>query len=109
MAPALGAAAPTGDRYRRAHRPADLRILGGVAAGLSDHLSIPVVWVRVGFVVATWFNGAGLIAYLMLWRFLPMAEPERCGEILVAEAPDRIAPEPAHDLTIWGPTKWTPI
>ncbi len=69
--------ARSADRYRRAHRPADLRILGGVAAGLAEHLAIPVLWVRVGFVVGTWFNGAGLIAYLMLWRFLPMAEPEQ--------------------------------
>ena len=66
---------------RRIHRS----VLGGVAAGLSDHLSIPVVWVRVGFVVAIWFNGAGHIAYLMLWRFLPMAEPERSVGLESAE------------------------
>jgi len=62
---------------RRAYRPADLRILGGVAAGIADHLSLPVVWVRVGFVAGTWFNGAGIIAYLLLWRFLPLGEPDR--------------------------------
>ncbi|HJR89761.1 MAG TPA: PspC domain-containing protein, partial [Aeromicrobium sp.] len=48
--------------FRRAERPAERRILGGVAAGMADHLGVPVLWVRVGFVVATWFNGAGLIA-----------------------------------------------
>lgn len=30
---------------------------------------------RVGFVVATWFNGAGIFAYLILWRLMPLAEP----------------------------------
>jgi signal transduction histidine kinase/phage shock protein PspC (stress-responsive transcriptional regulator) len=85
MAPANRTAERTSDRYRRAHRPADRRILGGVAAGLADHLSVPVLWVRIGFVVATWFNGAGLIAYLMLWRFLPMAEPDRSPGLESAE------------------------
>lgn len=70
---------------RRASRPADRRILGGVAAGLADHLSLSVVWVRVGFVVATWFNGAGVIAYLLLWRFLPLAEPDQSPGLESAE------------------------
>jgi signal transduction histidine kinase len=73
------------DAFRRAERPAERRILGGVAAGLSDHLRVPVVWIRVGFVVATWLNGAGLIAYLLLWRFLPLAEPERSAGLESAE------------------------
>lgn len=64
-----------GPTYRRASRPADRRIAGGVAAGLADHFGVPVVGVRVAFVVATWFNGVGVIAYLLLWRFLPLAEP----------------------------------
>jgi signal transduction histidine kinase/phage shock protein PspC (stress-responsive transcriptional regulator) len=81
----MATSARTGDRYRRAHRPADRRILGGVAAGLAEHLAIPVLWVRVGFVVATWFNGAGLLAYLMLWRFLPMAEPDQSPGLESAE------------------------
>ena len=63
--------------FRRAERPAERRILGGVAAGIADHLGVPVFWVRVAFVVATWFNGAGLIGYLLLWRFMPLTEPER--------------------------------
>ncbi|MGH3457637.1 ATP-binding protein [Aeromicrobium sp.] len=61
--------------YRRAVRPADHRLLGGVAAGLADHFGAPVLAVRVGFVVATWFNGAGVFAYLILWRLMPLAEP----------------------------------
>ena len=62
--------------YRRADRPVDRRMVGGVAAGLAEHLGIPVLYVRIGFVVATWFNGAGLIAYALMWRFLPLATPE---------------------------------
>lgn len=71
--------------YRRAQRPADRRVLGGVAAGLSDHLGVPVLWVRLGFVVASWLNGAGLIAYLLLWRFLPLVAPEPADGLASAE------------------------
>jgi signal transduction histidine kinase/phage shock protein PspC (stress-responsive transcriptional regulator) len=62
--------------YRRAYRPADRRIVGGVATGLADHLGVPVLWVRVAFIVATWFQGVGVIAYLLLWRLLPLQTPE---------------------------------
>lgn len=47
-----------------------------MSAGLAEHLGINVLWVRLAFVVASWFNGAGIIAYLLLWRFLPLREPE---------------------------------
>ncbi|HSI27279.1 MAG TPA: PspC domain-containing protein, partial [Aeromicrobium sp.] len=73
------------DTYRRAQRPAERRVLGGVAAGVADHLGLPVVGVRVGFVVLTWFNGAGAIAYLLLWRFMPLVEPERAPGIEAAQ------------------------
>jgi signal transduction histidine kinase/phage shock protein PspC (stress-responsive transcriptional regulator) len=66
---------PHATTYRRASRPADRRLVGGVATGLADHLSLPVLAIRVGFVVATFFNGAGIFAYLILWRLLPLSEP----------------------------------
>lgn len=50
--------------------------MGGVAAGVAEHLAVPVLWVRVGFVVTTWLNGAGVLAYLLLWRFLPLRRPD---------------------------------
>lgn len=62
--------------YRRAYRPADRRLIGGVATGLAEHFSVPVVYVRLVFVVATWFQGVGVIAYLVLWRLLPLQTPE---------------------------------
>jgi signal transduction histidine kinase/phage shock protein PspC (stress-responsive transcriptional regulator) len=71
--------------FRRAERPAERRLLGGVAAGIADHLGVHVAWVRIGFVVATWFNGAGLIAYLLLWRFLPLTEPDRPPGLAAAQ------------------------
>lgn len=62
--------------YRRAYRPVDRRLVGGVATGVAEHFGIPVLYVRVAFIVATWFQGVGVIAYLLLWRFLPLRQPE---------------------------------
>lgn len=64
------------NRTRRAYRPAEHRLVGGVATGVADHLGVPVLWVRAAFVVGTWFNGAGVVAYLALWRFLPLRTPD---------------------------------
>jgi len=67
---------PTATPYRRAYRPAERRLVGGVATGLADHLGVPVLYVRLAFIVATWFQGVGVIAYLLLWRFLPLQRPD---------------------------------
>lgn len=47
-----------------------------MCAGLAEHLSISVWMVRAGFIVATWLNGVGLIAYVLLWWFVPLKQPE---------------------------------
>jgi signal transduction histidine kinase/phage shock protein PspC (stress-responsive transcriptional regulator) len=62
--------------YRRAYRPADRRLVGGVATGVAEHFGVPVLYVRLAFIVATWFHGMGVIAYLLLWRFLPLRQPD---------------------------------
>ena len=62
-----GAAYP----FRRATRDTETMVLGGVAAGLGRHLCWPVLWVRVGFVVATAMSGLGIVLYAAWWMFLP--------------------------------------
>ena len=51
-------------------------MVGGVATGLADHFGVGVLYVRLALIVATWFNGTGIIVYLLLWRFLPLRQPE---------------------------------
>ncbi len=55
------------------------RVVAGVASGLADHLGAPVFWVRAVFAVLAAFSGIGIIAYALLWMFVPqsaVAEPE---------------------------------
>jgi signal transduction histidine kinase/phage shock protein PspC (stress-responsive transcriptional regulator) len=59
---------------RRAARSTEGNVLGGVAAGLAEHLGVPVMWVRAFFVV-TAVVGFGVVLYAALWLTLPLAQP----------------------------------
>ncbi len=52
----------------RRHR--DGRVVGGVASGLAAHLGVNVLWVRAAFALLAACEGAGLVAYAMLWVFV---------------------------------------
>lgn len=56
---------------RKAYRNPDEAILGGVAAGLAEHLGLPVLWVRVAFMVTAVMGGFGVVFYAGLWMVLP--------------------------------------
>jgi signal transduction histidine kinase/phage shock protein PspC (stress-responsive transcriptional regulator) len=60
-----------GPGVRRATRRTDRRILGGVAAGLADHLGVDPLLVRGAFVLTTLLGGFGLALYAGLWMILP--------------------------------------
>ncbi|WP_353650619.1 PspC domain-containing protein [Nakamurella sp. A5-74] len=48
-------------------------VLGGVAGGLSTHLRIPALWVRIAFAVLGLLGGAGVVFYALLWIFVPLS------------------------------------
>lgn len=47
------------------------RMVAGVCSGLAQYFNIDPTIVRLLFVVATLFNGAGLLAYIIMWIVLP--------------------------------------
>ncbi|HQR27649.1 MAG TPA: PspC domain-containing protein [Nocardioides sp.] len=61
----------SGHEFRRAYRDSQQPVLGGVAAGLARHLGVPVLWVRVAFVVAAALGGMGVVLYGAFWMILP--------------------------------------
>lgn len=63
-----------GDVKKRLYRDTDDVIIGGVASGLARYFDIDPVIVRIIFVITLFFNGIGLIAYLLLWVIVPAAE-----------------------------------
>ena len=55
----------------KAYRNPDEAIIGGVAAGLAEHLRLPVLWVRIAFMALSVTGGFGLVFYAGLWMVLP--------------------------------------
>jgi phage shock protein PspC (stress-responsive transcriptional regulator) len=49
------------------------KILGGVAGGLAEYSGIDALLWRVGFVALTITGGFGILAYVLLWLFMPAA------------------------------------
>lgn len=72
---------------RKLYRSADGRLLGGVARGLAGHLGLPVVWVRMVFLILFFAQGLGALLYAVFWIVVPLgiggtaAEPRSLFEI----------------------------
>ncbi|MFB9683159.1 PspC domain-containing protein [Amycolatopsis plumensis] len=72
------------------------RAIAGVAGGLADHLGVPVLWVRTAFALLAALNGAGLLAYGLLWVFVQQQSEE------TAEAPKPKERQQAFGLIALG-------
>ena len=59
---------------RRVVRATSGRALGGVAAGVAEHLGLQVLVVRVAFVLLALCSGAGVLLYAVLWVVVPQGE-----------------------------------
>ena len=63
---------------RRLTRSAGDRVIAGVAGGLGRYFDVDPVMFRIGFAVSLLFGGLGVIAYGLLWLFVPRdGEPDR--------------------------------
>ncbi|MBA4304808.1 MAG: hypothetical protein C0424_11335 [Sphingobacteriaceae bacterium] len=62
------------DGSRRIYRNEANKVIAGVASGLAAYLKIDAVIVRVLFLLAMFWGGFGLLAYLVLWIATPAAK-----------------------------------
>lgn len=65
----------------RLHRSRTNVVLGGVCAGIAEYFSIDPTLVRLFFVIFTLVNGAGILAYFVLWLVLPPEGSEAAGTL----------------------------
>src|SRR5215212_2183099 len=63
-------AAPAED-MRRIRRDPEAGMIGGVCAGIAGRAGIDPIIIRLAFVAAALFSGAGLVAYALAWIFIP--------------------------------------
>lgn len=61
-------------RYRHLYRDPENNILGGVCSGIAHYIGFgdPVLW-RLLLLLLIFFQGTGLLAYIVLWIIVPMA------------------------------------
>lgn len=83
--------------WRRATRDPDAGWLVGVAAGIAEHLGIPVWLVRAGFVVLTLFQLLGVMLYGALWILMPRADTEASSPGI--ESADHLGLRPTVERT----------
>lgn len=72
--PGPGAKAATGP-INRFQRSLTRRWIGGVCGGLETISNIPAWTWRILFVLTVFLNGLGLLAYVILWIFVPQEAP----------------------------------
>jgi len=60
-------------RSKKLYRDGSDKFLGGVSSGMAHYLSIDVIWVRIGWLIAAFGFGFGFIVYPLLWILLPEA------------------------------------
>jgi signal transduction histidine kinase len=64
---------PQGPAFAQLRRRRTGRLVAGVSGGVAEHLGLPVLWVRGAFAVLAVCGGAGIVAYALLWVFVPQA------------------------------------
>ena len=72
---------------KRLYRSRKDRILGGVCAGLGDHIDVDPTVIRLVWAVVTLLSiGFGLIVYILAWILIPEAPDESSMQIPVPDA-----------------------
>ena len=77
---------------KRLLRAREGRLVWGAAAGLARYFGVDPVIVRVGFLVAIFFGGLGLFAYLALAVFIPAGDEEVTIDGEAPPAPFQVHP-----------------
>ncbi|MDO8637520.1 MAG: PspC domain-containing protein [Dehalococcoidia bacterium] len=61
---------------RRLFRSRTQKVAAGVCGGLGEYFNIDPALVRVVFVILSFINGLGIIAYVAMWLVFPKAVPQ---------------------------------
>jgi len=88
---------------RKLYRDTDKRILGGVAAGISNYFQVSIIFIRLLFVLLAFSYGISILAYLILWILIPKAKTtkeklEMCGESINISNIERSIKETIQDI-----------
>jgi phage shock protein C len=79
---------------KRLYRSNTHKVIGGVAGGLGDYLDIDPVLIRIAFVVAFFFGGVGILAYIIAWIIIPAQPRESTMSTPIDPQQSTVPPQP---------------
>ncbi|MFH0892149.1 MAG: PspC domain-containing protein [Candidatus Falkowbacteria bacterium] len=59
---------------KRLYRNSDDIVVAGVCSGLAVYFGVDPIFVRLLFIIFTFFNGIGILVYVVLWMIMPVAK-----------------------------------
>lgn len=75
----------------RLYRSESGKMIAGVCAGLGDFFNIDPTIIRIVFVILTFFQGSGLLIYILLWILIPAkSRPGAINEASIKENVEEI-------------------
>lgn len=69
-------------------RDPDDKMLGGVCSGLAHYFGIEPIWIRIVLVLFFLLGGSGVLAYIILWIVMPIAETRADKMAMRGEEPN---------------------
>jgi len=57
--------------HRGLYRSSNQAVIGGVAAGIAEHLKTDPTLIRIVFAIVAFLGGGGVLVYVILWIALP--------------------------------------
>jgi len=96
---------------KKVYRDPDNMIIAGVCSGLAGYFGIDPTFVRILFVILAFFNGFGILAYLILWLIVPMAKTptqklEMKGEQVNLNKIKEFVADRAKEIKTDRPVRW---
>ena len=79
---------------KRLYRSKTHKVIGGVAGGLGEYLDIDPVLIRIAFIVALFFGGVGLLAYIIAWIIIPEQSREGTMSTPIDPQQSTVPPQP---------------
>lgn len=62
---------------RRLRRSRQERVVAGVCGGIAEYLSVDPNLIRIAFIIACFFGGAGILVYVAGWVLMPKTGESR--------------------------------
>lgn len=60
------------DSFAGLHRSSTNKVIAGVAGGLGEYFDIDPTFIRIVFLLLTFFGGSGILIYIVLWIIMPL-------------------------------------